>query len=298
MLTKEQAVVTTRSAVSRASSAAPGSVLRPPGVEITPRNLRFGLENGVPRYWMDGDPFMTHFMNGLSIIFPPGERMFMDAVRAARPRVSNPATLADIRAFLAQEAIHFREHGELNKALENMGYPARRLEANLRRSLEGEGNPKSTLAETVALEHLTAILGHKLLSQPHVRALFHPDVLPLWMWHAVEEMEHKAVAFDVYEEVYGDYSQRAVALVLGTLGLFITAHWFQYLLLRRDGLGHKPGLWLKGLWRMWGVNGLLIDLVPAWLDYLRRDFHPWQNDDSGLLAEFKSRFETAGTGTR
>jgi uncharacterized protein len=277
---------------ARQPGRSPAFVARPSSVSVQPRNVHFGLEHGVPRYWMNDDPFMTHFMNALSLIFPPGERMFMDAVRAVQQRVKDPATLADIKGFLAQEAIHSREHADLNTALEKMGYPARQLESSLRAAIQGT-NPgeKWRLAETAGLEHLTAILGHKLLSQPHLRELFHPDVLPMWMWHAVEEMEHKGVAFDVYQEVFGGYSLRAVTLVVGTLGLFITAHAYQYQFLRKDGLAHKPSVWLKGLWKMWGKDGLLLDLVPVWLDYFRPDFHPWQNDDSQLVADYKRMFE-------
>jgi predicted metal-dependent hydrolase len=279
-----------------AANSRPGrKAARPASVAVKPRNVHFGLEHGVPRNWMDDDPFMTHFMNALSITFPPGERMFMDAVRAVRDRVKNPGTLEDIQGFLAQEAIHSREHADMNGALEKMGYPARKLEAYLRASIQdrhGKRDERGDLAATVALEHITAILGHKLLSQPEVQELFHADVLPIWMWHAVEEMEHKGVAFDVYDEVFGEYAPRAIALLLTTIGLFATAHAFQYQFLKRDGLAHKPSVWLKGLWRMWGKNGLLIDLIPVWFDYFRRDFHPWQNDDSKLVAAYKRRYES------
>jgi len=268
---------------------------KPASVDVTPRNVRFGLAGGVPRYWMDNDPFMTHFMNALSLTFPPGERMFMDAVRAVRERVKNPDTQRDITGFLAQEALHSREHGDLNSALEAMGYPARALENYVRESIAShhqDDDPRGKLAATVALEHITAILGHKLLSQPELQALFHSEVRPLWMWHAVEEMEHKGVAYDVYQEVFGEYAPRAIALVLTTIGLFATAHAFQFRFLRQDGLAYKPSIWLKGLWKMWGKNGLLVDMIPVWLDYFRLDFHPWQIDDSALVATYKGRYES------
>jgi predicted metal-dependent hydrolase len=268
---------------------------KPASIDVTPRNVRFGLAGCVPRYWMDNDPFMTHFMNALSLTFPPGERMFMDAVRAVRERVKNPDTQRDIAGFLAQEALHSREHGDLNSALEAMGYPARALENYVRESIAGhhqDDDPRGKLAATVALEHITAILGHKLLSQPEIQALFHSEVRPLWMWHAVEEMEHKGVAYDVYQEVFGEYAPRAIALLLTTIGLFATAHAFQFEFLRRDGLAYKPSIWLKGLWKMWGRNGLLVDMIPVWFDYFRLDFHPWQIDDSKLVTAYKGRFES------
>src|ERR1700712_844678 len=224
----------------------------------------------MPKYWVSGDPFLTHFMNALSVIFPPGERMFMDAVKAVRERVQNPETRADIAGFLAQEALHSREHSALNKTLREQGYPVHKLEEGLAdriREVSKVRGKKGNLAATVALEHMTALLGFKLLTQENVRALCDARVLPIWMWHAVEEMEHKAVAFDAYQEGYGDYLPRAIALVGTTVGLFGTAHLFQYYLLKKDGLAHDPKLWAKGLWRLWGPKGLLLDLLPQWAAY-------------------------------
>lgn len=271
---------------------------RPATVSVKARNIKFGLGPDMPKYWADNDPFLTHFMNAMSVIFPPGERMFMDAVKAVRERIKNPETRADVVGFLAQEALHSREHSALNQLLHERGYPVRKLEEGLAERLRFSAkirSKRSMLAITVALEHMTALLGYKLLTQEHVRALMSEDVLPLWMWHAVEEMEHKAVAFDTYQEVYGDYLPRAIALVTTTLGLFTTAHIFQYVLLKRDGLAHDPKLWAKGMWRLWGPKGLLVDMLPQWLEYFRPDFHPWQQDDSPLIADYEEKHQHVST---
>ncbi|MFT3923968.1 MAG: metal-dependent hydrolase [Myxococcales bacterium] len=269
---------------------------KPESVSVKPRNVSFGLEDGLPRYWVDGDPFLTHFMNALSVIFPPGERMFMDAVRAVRDQVQNPETRRDITGFLAQEALHSREHSALNTALAKFGYPVLELEQGLKEGIkerESRRDKRTSLAVTAALEHVTAILGHKLLTQPELQALADEKVLPLWLWHAIEEMEHKAVAFDAYQEVYGDYLPRVMALLFTTIGLFATAHWFQYYLLKRDGLADKPSIWLKGLVQVWGSKVKLYDLAPAWLAYFHPNFHPWQQDDSSLIEAYKKRFVEA-----
>jgi uncharacterized protein len=259
---------------------------RPASVSVQARNIKFGIGPNMRRYWVSGDPFLTHFMNALSVTFPPGERMFMDAVKAVRDRVKNPQTREDIMGFLAQEALHSREHGALNVALHEMGYPVREMEARIAeriRIMSKYRTKKMSLAVTVALEHMTALIGHLLLTDEEIRKLSDPEVLPIWMWHAVEEMEHKAVAFDTYDEVFGDYLPRAVALLTTTVGLFGGTHLLQYYLLKKDGLAHDPKLWAKGLWSLWGPKGILSRMIPAWLDYFRRDFHPWQQDDSPLI---------------
>ena len=63
-------------------------------------------------------------------------------------------------------------------------------------------SPLARLAATVALEHLTAILAAALLDgRSGSLAGADPRVAELWRWHAVEETEHKSVAFDVYAVV-------------------------------------------------------------------------------------------------
>lgn len=269
---------------------------RPSSVSIKARNIRFPVAKNLRRYWVSDDPFLSHFMNALSVIFPPGERMFMDAVKAVREQVVNPDTQKDIFGFLGQEALHSREHSSLNEALHAMGYPVREMEkgmsAHLARVSTWRGK-RSSLAVTVALEHMTALLGYKLLTQEHVRALFDAEALPIWLWHALEELEHKAVAFDTYQEVFGDYLPRALALVTTTIGLFGTAHLFQFYLLKKDGLAYDPKLWARGIWRLWGPKGLLVDMLPQWLEYFRTDFHPWQQDDSQLITDFERLYTPA-----
>src|SRR4051812_32031257 len=81
---------------------------------ITPRNLHLDIPADTPRHWMGGDPYSSHLMNAFSLLFPPGERFFMEAVRAFRSQITDPALLAQIRGFLGQEALHSREHKVFN----------------------------------------------------------------------------------------------------------------------------------------------------------------------------------------
>jgi predicted metal-dependent hydrolase len=268
---------------------------KPAGVQVKARRVDFHFDASLPRYWYLDDPFLTHFMQALSITFPEGERMFMDAVRAVRERVQDAETRGDIAGFMGQEALHSRAHDALNEHLARMGYPAARLEQGIRQNIADhrpQHTKQSLLALTCALEHITAIMGHHLLSHPELQEHMHPAIRDLWIWHAVEETEHKAVAFDVYQEVYGDYRIRTKWLLLSTLGLTTSVSVLQYYLLRRDGMA-KPAVWLKGLWKLWGPGGLLLPLVPAWLAYFKPGFHPWDIDDSALIERYRQRFDEA-----
>jgi len=275
------------------------TLIKPASVEVRARRLDPDLTN-LPRFWADNDPFLTHFMNALSVTFPGGERMFMDAVRAVRDRVKSPEVLRDIAGFMAQEALHSRAHHALNDHLDTWGYPGRAMEQAVRDDIARERRfhtDKSLLALTCALEHITAMMGELLLSREDIQQMAHEDIRPLWLWHAIEETEHKAVAFDVYQEVYGDYFTRVLWLVLSTFGLLGGVSIFQRELLAVDRL-NKPSVWAKGLWKLWGPKGILIGLVPMWLDYFRPNFHPWQHDNSARIEQYRALLDRLEAATR
>ncbi len=266
--------------------------VRPSTVHIKARNLKFALDTRTPHHWCDQDPFLTHFMNAMSLTFPAGERQFIESVKAVRNRVKNPATRADVAGFSSQEALHSREHAALNELLQKMGYPVAEIERRFGEVLQQQGarqSKQAALANTVAIEHLTALMGRALLGNQELIDKIHPDLRAMWMWHGLEELEHKAVAFDVYQEVFGNYVPRALALMMVTTGVFAFAHYVQFKLLRHEGRAYSPSTWIKGLWGLYGPRGVLAPCVPGWLSYFRPDFHPWQDDDSALVARVEAR---------
>lgn len=255
--------------------------------EIVPRPLRLEISADTPRWWMGNDPFETHLLNALSLTFPAGERFFMQSVRALRDRVKDPVLLEQVRGFLAQEALHSREHSSLNAWLERLGFPASAIEKRIADGMaerSAERDPLDDLAVTCALEHFTAIMAETWLTQDELRESCHPSVRALWTWHALEELDHKAVAFDVYQAAGGDYQRRVVIMAFVTLGLMFTVARIQWTLMGRDKQRTNLKSWASGLFRCWGPGGYFTKLVPAYLQYYRRDFHPWQREVSALMA--------------
>src|SRR3546814_13290057 len=85
------------------------TLFRSKDLSITPRDRRFGRDDRQGRWWLNGDPVASAFHTALSVTFPKGEAMFIDAVKAHRDGV--PDKLAgDIRALTPQEVIQSREH--------------------------------------------------------------------------------------------------------------------------------------------------------------------------------------------
>lgn len=256
---------------------------------ITVRHMDFVFDETIPRYWADSSPFLTHVLNALSATFPVGERFFVETVRHYRDRITDPQLQKEVSAFIGQEAIHAREHAAYNRYAEQHDIDLKSIEDEIAgriRHLQKKLSPARQLAVTCALEHFTAILAEALLRNPDMHERLHPDMARLWLWHAVEESEHKGVAFDVYQEQVGDYWIRVRAMALTSLMFLFNQTRFQTRLMYADG-ELKPGQWLRGMRRLWGRRGWFRALIPAYLAYYHPDFHPWQSDTHALQEKWR-----------
>jgi len=264
-----------------------------PGTAITPRDVDFELDPSRARDWLDGSPEKTVFPNALSIMFPPGERFFIASVLANRDRILDPKLKAEVKAFCRQEAYHTREHVAYNRAL-NSFVDADELERDLTQHLEWVKKTlpaDGPLMATCALEHFTAIMAHELLLDPAYQRNAEPAYARLWTWHALEECEHKAVAFDVFRATVSGRNRewrRGLVMWLTTVTFlrFIAKHCFA--LMRAQRLAHKPGSWAKLLWYVFGYPGMMRRIVPAYLKYYSPRFHPNDLDDSNALARTRA----------
>lgn len=270
---------------------------RTPGArEILPRAVAFPFPSDTPRYWFDGDPFLTHVMNALSLTFPEGERMFIHAVRALRDRVKDPLLEKQVRGFLAQESLHRREHDSFNDWLRSQGIDVDKYYGEIKARLRVDdpiGSKHWRLAVTCALEHFTAMLADEWLTREDLRSCAHENVRPLWTWHALEELDHKAVAFDVYQAADGTYALRVTSMVAITIAFVLTVGSLQVRLMAADKQLFNLKSWLRGGWRCWGPRGYFTALVPSYLRYFKRDFHPWEVDHSALIERFERELASA-----
>lgn len=178
-----------------------------PHRDVKTRRIRFSYPKGSRfQHYVDGDLVMSHVVAVLSGMFPEGEDFFVRSVRAHRDKVTDPELKEQVAGFIGQEVTHGREHRELNEQLAAMGYRSVKVDRHVRRLLklvEKLGRTRS-LAVTAALEHYTASIAEVLLEDPEAqRLLGDTEVRSLLLWHALEESEHKAVAFDVYRAAGG-----------------------------------------------------------------------------------------------
>jgi len=256
--------------------------LTPPPI-IPREKLDFGLDGDIPKFWLDNDPFKTRFFDAMSTLFPVGEKFFITCVRDFKDRITDPQVLRDIKDFTRQEAQHGMLHTQYNNRLKAQGIAVdailegqeKRLFGIIRKVFSRE----FTLGITSASEHITAIMADCFVERPEIFANADARIRALYVWHAMEEMEHKAVAYDVMQNVAKvSYRTRISSMLLVTIlfpyhVLRIMRH-----MLQTDGFSRweRTKIWAKGLWWLYKPGGIFMPMMGKYFSYLKPSFHPWQ----------------------
>ena len=251
------------------------------------RNPSFELQKHLSSNWANDDAFLTAVFNALSISFPKGEKFFMNSVRAFKDEV-NIEISEEIRMFCLQEATHTREHIKYNKLLcELKGYDVEQLESIFVKKLDkcytDKANNKIRLAVTTAMEHITASIGARILKGTLIKS--DNPVVDMWKWHSLEEIEHKAVAYNVYKAVKG--SDRIIRIVL-KLALIDMLHANTRVAIKM--LRHDKQFWklstFKSMFKFFfSKKGVLRSNYP---DY--KDFNPQTHGTDLDLTPWKVKF--------
>ncbi|AJD48675.1 metal hydrolase [Isoalcanivorax pacificus W11-5] len=265
-------------------------------VGIPPRHIDFRFPESMPKYFYGGNATATTFFAMLSGFFPPGERYFMESVRQFRDRVTDDNLRAAISGFMGQEAIHGREHDRLNELLAERGFDMKAPDRFVRIGLAIlEKLPASTrLAATTFMEHFTALLAEQLLEDKQFRQQADPEMIKIWQWHALEELEHKAVAYDVYELVGNTRTERVAAALASMLVLLpmlgITWSW---MLAQDRQLGNVPDN-IKGLSILFGRGGFVSRILPRLPEFMGACFHPDNHDTKALESRWRDKLFAEG----
>lgn len=277
------------------------------GASFPVRRMQFDFDS-VPEYWMNESVGLTHFMTAMSALFPAGEKFFIDSVRAVRqhPAIKDNENLQkEISAFIGQEAMHTHEHAGFNAAAEKYGHDVSRLEKNTDSVIQGFRKIVGAIAKpfgvnqqmidligTTALEHFTATIASELLRNEHIQKLMTNETMKtMWLWHAVEENEHKAVAYDVFEGVFGHgvkaYVARTGGLALAMGLLFVVQSYFVARLLKDDDKLSLESLKDIYTYGYSPSKGVITGMGKEMLAYFKPGFHPNDLDTHSLLETWK-----------
>jgi predicted metal-dependent hydrolase len=265
-----------------------------PARKVPTRRISFeeSLQD-VPKHFAgDGDLIASHVAASLSAVFPDGEDFFVRSVRHFRDEITDPELKRQVAGFIGQEAMHGREHRAFNDRLAELGYPTKQVERVTKWGLELReriATPKANLAATAALEHFTATLAELVLSDEETRGQFgHQAVRELFEWHALEESEHKAVAFDVYKAVGGSERTRVWTMNALRYGFVIGMAFQVAVSLLFDRETYRRGKLRKSFKRFRKSPVMSRAIWNQLKDYNRPDFHPDDRDTTALVEQWRA----------
>lgn len=263
---------------------------RPKALGITVRRPQFNPK-AIKRHYFANSPVMSHLLTALSSTFPIGEQFFVHSVRNVRDRVKDEILQAQIAAFIGQEAMHSKAHGEFNQTWRRDDYNLDRFQTWLARQDENVKKlPYATqLAMTCAFEHFTALLGGYVLRHPEVlQTLDDDDAIKLWAWHAIEEIEHRAVAYNTYQAVYGNQKLRKQVMKTVTTGFASLTFYSASRLFMQDKKKSLPKIG-GNLLGVYLIAKMFVQLLPEYLSYFKDDFNPEKIDYSKEVEYWKKR---------
>ena len=266
-------------------------------LDVSPRKVTFPFTAIKNKYFFNGNSIKTCFLAGLSSTFPPGESEFIESVRNYRDKIDNPNLAKQVKGFIGQEGHHSHQHKKINQALFDLGFDAPALETQMSKIIEKRVkslNPKTRLAITVCMEHLTAILAEYILETPEVFDGLEEPARQLMFWHAVEEIEHKAVAFDVYMECEGDRALLQKVMKFAIKIFFWRMFTFTLKLLWQN---KKIPSWseIKEFKQfLYGEIGLITQLKAPFKTFAEPDFHPWQTNSLKLIDKWENDIQLKG----
>ncbi len=260
--------------------------------EIKPRHMTFPLTELNNKYFFGGNPLLTAYIAALSATFPAGEAEFIESIRLYKDKIEDPWLLQQIKGFIGQEGHHSHQHKKINKAFTDHGIDATRIENHLYQDIrkytsQDYATPKLRLAVTAGMEHMTAILSQYILTHPEILEQLEEPVRDLILWHCVEEIEHKSVAFDVFMLCENDqkYLQKIQLIQTAQFAVRITAY------------TSAIAWWSKELpsWKqtkafakfMFGKNGMVPGIRRSYMDYYRKDFHPEDHKTNVLIKKWQ-----------
>lgn len=259
---------------------------RHPAVHV--RRIRFSYPAAaLDRHFVQGDLVMSHVIAHLSATFPAGEEFFVRSVRRYAEKITDPELAERVKGFVGQEVTHGREHRVLNERLAQLGYPTARVDRMVRRNMkftERRLSPLACLGVTAALEHFTAVFAEALLSDERAQALLgSTEVRSMLLWHAIEESEHRSVAFDVYRAMGGDETRRIRIMRIIRFSFPITVTFWSIVSLLGDRAAYHPVRLTRSLLALRRSPFLTRAIFRRLHDYNRVGFHPDDIDNTELL---------------
>lgn len=271
-------------------------------MDIVSRKPPVGPFDTLPEYWSDGHKGLTIAQNIFSLVIPEGEMFFVRSVMRVKHKIKDPQLLEDITNFAKQEAYHAKAHQQFNNALRQYGYNVDAYAQGTKglfNFIEKFLPAKFGLGVTAFLEHLTAMGAESAHRYPQLQENWPKEAREIWDWHAIEEMEHKSVAFDVLSEIGGGYFTRLFSAIgfmtivtLAALFWIMPVAFYKNRFTKEARPGRTPSsVTFKDISRRHpGVFREMNQFMWQYLkDYFKPGFHPWQKDHSAYIKNWRAQ---------
>ena len=258
---------------------------------IVTRRIPFEFSDDIKAHWVPDKPEFSQMWNGLSLTMPFLEPYLIRTMREGLRFVDEPQVLADGAAFIAQEGQHFQVHQRFNDILKNNGYPELADIEQEMKDYYTELSKKSLakkMAYSAGFESMT-LGATRFIIEERSKNFLKADtrVASFWLWHMVEETEHKNCAYDAYQSACGGYFTRAFGVLHGTWGVFRPGMKAAILMLKKDGLWSS---WRSRLRFYKTVFNFGKYVFPYLLRSMLPGHNPRSEKDSEWVKEWLSRY--------
>lgn len=257
-----------------------------PQIEVRLKDFEFSAQSD--RYWCGNSPFKTHLLNSLTLFLPDVERYLIRAVGQRVKHIEQPQLKQEALAFIGQEAQHSLQH---RKFWDNLRASDYEIDPYLRlvrivffNILERRLSNRLNLAIGAGGEHLTTLVAVMILEEEFL-AEAEPNLRNLFEWHAAEELEHKSVLFDVFQNATDSYLVRLVGIVASHLLVLVFVNLGLAVLLYQDKKLLDKKVWQEMISFWFTKEKFLWRALSNSLKYCHKNFHPSQTDPSFLLKQ-------------
>ncbi|MEM7091636.1 MAG: metal-dependent hydrolase [Actinomycetota bacterium] len=261
---------------------------------LTPeiRRMPYEFPDDIEPVWNPTHPEWSHMVNGASLTMPYLEPFLISTLRDAAQHIDDPALREEIEGFVGQEGQHFRLHRRYNELLKAKGYPElAEVEHAMKQAYRrlGERSLAYRLGYSAGFESMT--LGvTRWLVEDRVKLFAGADsrVASFALWHMVEEVEHKRVAFDAYQGAVGRYGHRALGVFTGSMHVFWWARKGAISMLKTDGRWRS----LRSRMRLWRRTGeFFAAVVPGAIRAALPGHDPRDTPDPAWVLEWLERYD-------
>ncbi len=262
--------------IDKTSSATDNSQTQHTADELLVRKMPFQFPNDIDAHWNSNRWEWSHMVSGASLAMPFLEPYLIRTMRKALDKIESEELKKEVKLYMGQEAQHYQQHRKFNDTLIEKGYTGlRNIEAQMKEEFadfENNRSLKFNLAYACGFESMALGMGHWLVrDREYLFGGSDTRVASLILWHFVEEIEHKNVAFDAYQAVYGNYFYRVYGTIFATLHVMKFSRKAYQSMLKKDGLWGNFGSRWK-LMKM--ILRCFAGIIPATLSACLPGHHP------------------------